>query len=40
LIAKEKILTAHEALTSLTWFIAGGYVVYLVWFIARSMKHR
>lgn len=38
LISKEKTLTAHEALTALVWLVAGGYAVYLVWFLARSMR--
>jgi hypothetical protein len=39
LISKEDAMTAHEVLTSLVWLVAGGYAVYLVWFLARSMRN-
>jgi hypothetical protein len=35
---KEKNLTAHEALTSLVWLVAGGYALYLLWILARSIR--
>jgi hypothetical protein len=38
LFVKEETVTAHEALTSLVWLVAGGYTLYLVWFLIRSMK--
>jgi hypothetical protein len=31
-------MTAHEALTSLVWLVAGAYITYILWFLVRLIK--
>jgi len=33
-------MTTHEVLTSLLWLVAAGYVLYLAWFLARTIRKR
>ncbi len=31
-------MTAHEALTSLVWLVSGAYILYILWFLVRSIR--
>jgi threonine/homoserine/homoserine lactone efflux protein len=33
-------MTAHEVFTALFWIVAGSYLAYLGWFVARTVRNR
>ena len=33
-------MTAHEVFTALFWIVAGGYLAYVGWFLARAVRAR
>lgn len=38
-MVEETDMTTHEMLTSMLWLVAGGYAVYVAWFIVLLLRH-